>query len=164
MLDKKEILATLEMVQNENLDVRTVTLGLNLMDCGSDDLERFRRNIRTRIGFIARDLVRVCDEVGEKYGIPVVNKRISVSPMAVAAANFDSEQMVTVAHTLDEIAREVRVDFIGGFSALVQKGMAKGDRALIRAIPEALARTERVCASINVASTRAGINMDAAVR
>lgn len=161
MLDKKEILATLEMVQNENLDVRTVTLGLNLMDCGSDDLERFRRNIHTRIGFIARDLVRVCDEVGEKYGIPVVNKRISVSPMAVAAANFDAEQMVTVAHTLDEIAREVRVDFIGGFSALVQKGMAKGDRALIRAIPQALARTERVCASINVASTRAGINMDA---
>ncbi len=161
MLNKQEILATLEMVQNENLDVRTVTLGLNLVDCGSHELDRFCSNVRQRIGHVARDLVRVCDQVGQKYGIPVVNKRISVSPMAVAAAGFDRGQMVAVAETLDSAAKEVGVDFIGGFSALVQKGVARGDRALMDAIPEALARTERVCASVNVASTRAGINMDA---
>jgi len=161
VLNKKEILSTLEMVQNENLDVRTVTLGLNLMDCGSDDLSRFCSNVRRRIGHVARNLVQVCDQVGQKYGIPVVNKRISVSPMAVAAAGFSPQQMVDVAETLESAAKEVGVDFIGGFSALVQKGVARGDRALIDAIPEALARTERVCASINVASTRAGINMDA---
>ncbi len=161
MLNQQEILSTLEMVQHENLDVRTVTLGLNLVDCGSDDLGRFCDNIRQRIGSLARDLVAVCDQVGQKYGIPVVNKRIAVSPIAVAAAGFDRSQMVTVAETLDGIAREVGVDFIGGFSALVQKGIARGDRALIEAVPEALARTARVCASVNVASTRAGINMDA---
>ena len=161
MLNQQEILSTLEMVQHENLDVRAVTLGLNLMDCGSDDLGRFCDNIRRRIGRLARNLVGVCDQVGQKYGIPVVNKRIAVSPIAVAAAGFDSGQMVAVAEALDDIAREVAVDFIGGFSALVQKGVARGDRALIEAIPEALARTGRVCASVNVASTRAGINMDA---
>jgi len=161
MLSKNEILSTLEMVQNENLDVRTITLGLNLFDCASDDLERFRDNIYRRITLMASNLVAACNAVGDKYGIPVVNKRISVSPIAVLGAPFDAEQLLTVAETMDAAAKRVDVDFIGGFTALVEKGAARGDRALIEAIPAALSQTERVCASVNVASTRAGINMDA---
>ncbi len=161
MLHENEILSTLEMVRHEHLDLRTVTLGINLFDCASDDLERFTDNIRTKITTLAADLVRTCDQVGDKYGVPVVNKRISVSPIAVAAAPFSAEQMVEVARTLDQAAELAGVDFIGGFSALVEKGVANGDRALIEAIPAALSQTQRVCASVNVASTRAGINMDA---
>ena len=161
MLTEREILSTLEMVQNEHLDVRTVTLGINLLDCASDDLTRFKDNIKHKINDIAGNLVKVCERVGDRYGIPVVNKRLSVSPIAVAAAPFSSSQMIDIARTLNQVAEEVNVDFIGGFTALVEKGIAKGDRALIDAIPEALAETDRVCASINVASTRAGINMDA---
>jgi uncharacterized protein (UPF0210 family) len=161
MLTEREILSTLEMVQNEHLDVRTVTMGINLLDCASHDLKRFKDNIMFKISDLAGNLVRACNRIGDKYGIPVVNKRISVSPIAVAAAPFSSSQMIDVARTLNQAATAVNVDFIGGFTALVEKGIAKGDRALIDAIPEALAETERVCASINVASTRAGINMDA---
>lgn len=161
MLTEREILSTLEMLENEHLDVRTVTLGINLLDCASHDLQRFQDKVLSKIYELAGGLVRTCDRVGNKYGIPVVNKRISVSPIAVAAAPFSSSQMIAIARTLNRAAQEVNVDFIGGFSALVEKGIAKGDRALIDAIPEALAGTERVCASINVASTRAGINMDA---
>ena len=161
MLTEREILSTLEMLENEHLDLRTVTLGINLLDCASHELQRFQDNVLSKINDLAGGLVRTCDHVGNKYGIPVVNKRISVSPIAVAAAPFSSSQMIDIAHTLNRAAQEVNVDFIGGFSALVEKGIAKGDRALIDAIPEALAGTDRVCASINVASTRAGINMDA---
>ena len=161
MFTESEILSVVEMLKNENLDVRTVTLGLNLMDCASDDIGRFTENIHRRITTAARSLVQTCDEVADKYGIPVVNKRISVSPIAVAAAPFDSTQMLDVAKALNEAATDAQVDFIGGFTALVEKGMARGDRALIDAIPQALTDTQRVCASINVASTRAGINMDA---
>ncbi len=161
MLSDQEILSVLEMLQNENLDLRTITLGISLLDCASDDLQRFRQAVYDRITTTAENLVQVCDSIGEKYGIPVVNKRISVSPMAVAGAPFAPEQLVSAAVTLDKAASSVGVDFIGGFSALVEKGMATGDRALIKAIPAALAETERVCASVNVASTRAGINMDA---
>ncbi|MGD9186716.1 MAG: PFL family protein [Desulfobacteraceae bacterium] len=161
MLTHSEILSVLDMLRNENLDVRTVTLGLNLLDCASDDIGRFCDNIYDRITTSAQRLVSTCDQVGEKYGIPVVNKRISVSPIAVAAAPFGPEEMATVARTLDKAVHAVNVDFLGGFSALVEKGMAAGDRALISALPEALAQTERICASINLASTRAGINMDA---
>lgn len=161
MLNEKEILTTLEMVRNEHLDVRTVTLGITLFDCASDDIERFKSNIYTKITTLAAPLVDICDRVGEKYGIPVVNKRISVSPIAVAAAPFSPDDMVDIAHTLNRAAEAVRVDFIGGFSALVEKGIANGDRSLIEAIPRALAQTERVCASVNVASTKAGINMNA---
>ena len=161
MLTEREILSTLEMVQNEHLDVRTVTLGINLLDCACDDLTRFKDKIKFKINDIAGNLVKVCERIGDRYGIPVVNKRISVSPIAVAAAPFSSSQMIDIARTLNQVAEEVNVDFIGGFTALVEKGIAKGDRALIDAIPEALAETDRVCASINVASTRAGINMDA---
>jgi uncharacterized protein len=161
MLTEREILSTLEMLENEHLDLRTVTLGINLLDCASHDLKRFQDNVLSKINDLAGGLVRTCDAVGNKYGIPVVNKRISVSPIAVAGAPFSSSQMIDIAHTLNRAAQEVNVDFIGGFSALVEKGIAKGDRALIDAIPEALAGTDRVCASVNVASTRAGINMDA---
>jgi len=161
MFSEREIISVVEMLKNENLDVRTVTLGLNLLDCASDDIGRFTDNIHKRITESARHLVHICNEVGDKYGIPVVNKRISVSPIAVAAAPFNARQMIAVAKTLNAAASAARVDFIGGFSALVEKGMARGDRALVEAIPEALTETERVCASVNVASTRAGINMDA---
>ena len=164
MLTQTEILSVLEMLRNENLDLRTVTLGLSLLDCASDDLKRFTTKIYDRITVAAERLVEVCDAVGEKYGIPVVNKRISVSPIAVAAAPFGPQEMVTIAQTLDKAVQTVNVDFLGGFSALVEKGMATGDRALMDALPEALAQTRRVCASINVASTRAGINMDAVLR
>lgn len=164
MLTHREIMSVLEMLRNEHLDLRTVTLGISLLDCASDNIERFNKKIADRITRQAERLVATCDHVGEKYGIPVVNKRISVSPIAVAGAPFDAAQLVTVAQTLDQAAKMVNVDFIGGFSALVEKGMARGDRALIDAIPQALATTERVCASLNVASTRAGINMDAVLK
>jgi len=161
MLSDREVLSTLEMLKDEHLDVRTVTLGISLLDCASHDEDRFREQIHAKISGLARDLVRICDDVGDKYGIPVVNKRIAVSPIAVAGAPFSSGQLVNIAHTLDMSAKDVSVDFIGGFSALVEKGFTKSDLALIEAIPEALSKTERVCASVNVASTRAGINMDA---
>ena len=164
MLSHSEILSVLEMLRNEHLDLRTVTLGVGLLDCVSHDLKRFNTNIYDRITQRAEKLVATCNSVGEKYGIPIVNKRISISPIAVAAAPFGPEEMVSVARTLEKAARTVGVDFIGGYSALVEKGMAAGDRALIASLPQALAETERICASINVASTRAGINMDAVVR
>jgi len=161
MLTDREIISTLEMLKNENLDVRTVTLGVNLLDCAGAELNHVRRRIAERVMGLAGRLVPVCERIGQKYGIPVVNKRIAVSPIAVVGAALSPADLVEVARTLDAAAREVHVDFIGGFSALVEKGMARGDRSLIAAIPEALAATERVCASVNVASTRAGINIDA---
>jgi len=161
MLTDREIISTLEMLENEHLDVRTVTLGINLLDCASQSLDTLKDKISGRISRLAKDLVSVCNRIGQKYGIPVVNKRIAVSPMAVVGASLSSSQLVEIAKTLNAAAQQVNVDFIGGFSALVQKGLARGDRALIDAIPRALAATERVCASVNVASTRAGINMDA---
>ncbi|MBW2603477.1 MAG: PFL family protein [Deltaproteobacteria bacterium] len=164
MLTDREIISTLEMLQNEHLDVRTVTLGVNLLDCAGNDLKTLKDNIMKRITTLAKNLVRVCDQVGDKYGIPVVNKRIAVSPIAVVGAPFSTSQLIEIAKLLDKAAEEVDVDFIGGFTALVEKGMARGDRTLIRAIPQALAETERVCASVNVASTSAGINMDAVLR
>jgi len=161
MLTDREVISTLEMLQNEHLDVRTVTMGISLFDCASDSCSRLRERIYEKIVFHARDLVTICNDIGDKYGIPVVNKRIAVSPVAAVAAAFKSEEFVTIAATMDEAARAVNVDFIGGFSALVEKGCAAGDSALISSIPQALAATERVCASVNVASTAAGINMDA---
>ena len=161
MLTDREVISTLEMLKNEHLDVRAVTLGISLFDCASDDFSRFSAKIFNKIIRLSKNLVAVCNEISDKFGIPVVNKRISVSPMAVVAAPFSSDQMVKAAEVLDRAAHEVGVDFVGGFSALVEKGAAHGDLALIRAIPQALASTERVCASVNVASSRAGINMDA---
>lgn len=164
MFKDTELISTLEMLKYEHLDVRAVTLGINLADCVSHDLHIFKSNIRNKITWLAKDLVPFCNQVGEKYGIEVVNKRISISPVAVVAAPFSPDQMVDIAKTLDEIAGQVKVDFIGGFSALVEKGIANGDRSLIEAIPQALAGTQRICASVNVASTRSGINMDAVLK
>lgn len=161
MLTDREIISTLEMLENENLDVRTVTLGISLLDCASHDPTKVKSKIYSKIMHFAENLVPFCDRIGQKYGIPVVNKRVAVSPIAVVGAALSSAQLVDIAKTLNNVAREVHVDFIGGFSALVQKGFARGDHALIEAIPHALASTERVCASVNVASTKAGINMDA---
>jgi uncharacterized protein len=161
MLTEREIISTLEMLENEHLDVRTVTLGISLIDCVSHNLETLKSNIYRRITQTAKKLVQTCDEIGEKFGIPVVNKRIAISPVAVIAASFSSSELVQVAHTMNRAAADVGVDFIGGFTALVEKGIARGDRALIESIPHALAETDRVCASVNVASTRAGINIDA---
>ena len=161
MLTDREIISTLEMLENENLDVRTVTLGINLLDCAGSSLDRVRDKIYSKIANLAQNLVPECNRIGQKYGIPVVNKRIAVSPIAVVAAALSSSQQVDISKALNAVAQEVNVDFIGGFSALVQKGIARGDRALIEAMPHALAATERVCASVNVATTRAGINMDA---
>jgi len=161
MLSDREVLSTLEMLRNEHLDVRTVTLGVSLFDCASRDYRKFNANLRDKVCRIACNLVAVCDQVAVRFGIPIVNKRIAVSPIAVAACALTADQMVEVARAMDGAAKEAGVDFIGGFSALVEKGFTTGDRALIEAIPEALAVTGHVCSSVNVASTRAGINMDA---
>ncbi|HKK99360.1 MAG TPA: DUF711 family protein, partial [Desulfotignum sp.] len=139
MFEDHEIISTIEMVKNEHLDVRAVTLGVNLFDCISHDLATFRHNIRTKILTHAASLKTVCDQVGDKYGIQVVNKRISISPVALVGAAFSPDQMVEIAHELNDIAQTVDIDFIGGFSALVEKGMAKGDLALVEALPRALA-------------------------
>jgi uncharacterized protein (UPF0210 family) len=161
IIHPNEILETIQMVRMEHLDIRTVTMGLRLRDCADRDIDVFNANIRKKITSRARDLVRVANEVQNLYGIPIVNKRISVTPIAIAAESCDAADLVSVARTMDEAAREVGVNFIGGFSALVHKGATPGDLRLIRSIPEALARTEKVCASVNVATTKAGINMDA---
>ena len=161
MLTEREVLSTINMLRNEHLDVRTVTLGISLFDCVSHDFDVFSYKVRAKIAKYAAHLVEHCNEVGARYGIPVVNKRISISPMAVVGAGFDADQMVRACQMLDEAAKEAGVDFLGGFGALVEKGMTPGDRALIDSLPEALATTDRVCSSINVASSKAGINMDA---
>jgi uncharacterized protein (UPF0210 family) len=161
MLTEREIISTLEMLRNENLDVRTVTMGISLFDCSSHDIGRFISDVDSKITRLAGNLVDICDEVGLKYGIPVVNKRVAVSPIAAVASRFSSADMCRIAIALDEIAEKLKIDFIGGFGALVEKGFTKGDLALIEAIPEALSKTGHVCSSINVASTHAGINMDA---
>ena len=164
MLNEKDIISTLMMVREQNLDLRTVTVGINLTDCVSHALETFKRKIYTKITRYAGQLVASCNRIERRYGIEVANKRISISPIGVVGAPFSSEQLVEVAVTLDKAAHELGVDFIGGFTALVEKGMSKGDQALIEAIPQALTETQRICSSVNVASTRAGINMDAILK
>ena len=161
MLTDREVLSTLNMLRNEHLDVRTVTLGISLFDCASHDFDVFAYRVRAKIAKYAAKLVATCNEVGDKFGIPVVNKRISVSPIGVVGASFSRDQMVRACQVLDESAKDAGVDFLGGFGALVEKGITPGERNLIDALPEALATTDRICSSINVASTRSGINMDA---
>ncbi len=161
MFSSEEIIRTLEMLKNENLDVRTVTLGISLRDCVSTSVEELCEKVQTKIKRYAQELVPTCDQIARKYGIPIVNKRLAVTPIAAVAESLQERDYITVARTLDKTAQEVGVNFVGGYSALVQKGFTKGDRFLINTIPEVLASTERVCASVNVASTKAGINMDA---
>ena len=143
------------MLRSEHLDVRTVTMGISLFDCAAPDFDTFAYKVRSKILRNAEKLVETCDIVGDRYGIPVVNKRISVSPMATVCAGFTRDQMVEACRVLDDCAKDVGVDFIGGFGALVEKGMTAGERNLIDALPEALATTDRICSSINVGSTTA---------
>lgn len=161
MITEREVISTLNMVQQENLDVRTITLGINLFDCASHDFDVFAYRVSSKIIRYATELVSVCNSVEEHFGIPIVNKRISVSPIGVLGASFSAEQMIKTCQLLDETAGSVGVDFLGGFSALIEKGITPGEHSLIEALPEALATTSRVCSSINVASSLAGINMDA---
>lgn len=161
MIRSDHILATVEMIQKENLDVRAVTMGINLLDCRGGDVAETCRRVEEKIGRVAERFVATCDEVSRKYGIPVVNKRISITPIALVGAGFDRQGFVELALALDRVAAAVGVDILGGFSAQVEKGMTATDRAYIAAIPEALARTSKICASINIASSQKGINMDA---
>lgn len=160
MLNQFEIQETQSMISNQNLDVRTITMGISLLDCADSDLDRFNEKIYHKITSRAKDLVRIGDEIAHEYGIPVVNKRISITPIAIAASGCNATSFVSTAKILDKAAKEVGVDFIGGFSAIVQKGCTAEDEVLIQSIPEALAVTDRVCASVNVGTSRSGINMD----
>jgi len=157
----EEVVETLTMVTQQNLDIRTVTLGLSLASCADPDITVMADKVYAHVTKAAANLVPVVEQIEREFGIPIVNKRISVTPIAQLAAACDAEDISPLAEALDRAAHEVGVDFIGGFSALVHKGMGDGDRRLIASIPKALASTQRVCASVNVASTRAGINMDA---
>lgn len=159
-MQTKEILETIKMIDEEYLDIRTITMGISLLDCMDTDIDKSCEKIKKKICSKAKDLVKVGNEFGKEYGIPVVNKRISVTPISMLVAVSGGDP-VKYALTLEECAQELGVDFIGGFSALVQKGYASGDKELIEAIPEALVKTQHVCASVNVGSTKAGINMDA---
>jgi uncharacterized protein len=157
----QEIIETIRMVQMDKLDIRTITMGISLRDCAHPNLKTAATKAYDKICKAASRLVRVGDEIEHEYGIPIINKRISVTPVAVVAEASEGTEYVLFAEALDRAAREVGVNFLGGFSALVHKGMTAGDRALLESLPEALSVTERVCASVNVATTRAGINMDA---
>ncbi|MDP2218174.1 MAG: PFL family protein [Methanolobus sp.] len=161
LIHPEEILETIKMVTNENLDIRTVTMGISLRDCCHPDIDTFNENIYEKITTCAKDLVKTTDDVQSLYGIPIINKRISVTPIAIVAESCKEPDLTSVARTLDRAAHDVGIDFIGGFSALVQKGMTPGDLRLINSVPQALASTKKVCSSINVATTKAGINMDA---
>ncbi|MBQ7065698.1 MAG: PFL family protein [Lachnospiraceae bacterium] len=163
MINFFEVNETNKMIEEENLDVRTITIGISLLDCISPDLETLRKNIYEKIERTARNLVATGDEIEKEFGIPIVNKRISITPIALVggAACKTPEDFAKIAETLDQVAKKVGVNFIGGYSALVSKGMTKADELLIRSIPLALSKTERVCSSVNLGSTRTGINMDA---
>ncbi len=161
MLRTDEILSTIQMLHAEHLDVRSVTLALSLEDCAAPNIEHLCRKVRQKIASRASRLVEVCDRVGAKYGIPVINKRLAISPAASLLAGHGQAAAVQLARTLDQAADECGVDFVGGFTALVQKGITAGDQTVIQALPEVLSQTRRVCASVNLASRRAGINMDA---
>ena len=164
MLNTRDILETIKMIREENLDIRTVTMGISLFDCITDDPKRLEEKIYDKITKTAKDLVSVCCDLERTYGIPIVNKRISVTPISYIGAGLSPDGFVRLAKTLDRAARELGVNFIGGFSAHVQKGSIKGAVSLIESIPQALSESERVCSSINVATTKAGINMDAVKR
>ena len=161
MISSNDILSTVRMIDQQHLDVRTITMGISLLDCCDPDPARACRKIYDKITASAEHLVQVGEEIETEFGIPIVNKRISVTPMALVAGASDTEDYVPFARAMDAAAKAVGVNFIGGFSALVQKGMTAADRRLIAAIPEALAVTDVVCSSVNVGSTKAGINMDA---
>ena len=161
MLNQKNILETIEMIDKQHLDIRTITMGISLRDCGHPDAKRCCEKIYDKICKKAENLVKTGEDIEREFGIPIVNKRIAVTPMSMVAESCETENYVPFAVAMDSAAKSCGVNFIGGFSALVQKGFTTGDRKLIAAIPEALAATEFVCSSVNIGSTRAGINMDA---
>ena len=164
MINVHDILETVDMIREQNLDIRTVTMGISLFDCISDDKDRLKVKIFDKVTRSAKNLVSVCEELERMYGIPIVNKRISITPLSYIGSGLSPEGFVELAEVLEAAAEELGVNFIGGFSAHVQKGEILGAKNLIEAIPEALARTNRICSSINVATTKAGINMDAVAK
>lgn len=163
MINITEVLETNKMIEQENLDVRTITMGINLLDCADSNLEVLCQNIYNKITGLAKNLVQTGEDISKEFGIPIVNKRISITPIALVGGTAckTPDDYVQIAKTLDKAAGELGVNFIGGYSAIVSKGMSRSDELLIRSIPQALACTERICSSINVGSTKTGINMDA---
>ena len=164
MLNINDILETINMIREENLDIRTITMGISLIDCAGDDISVVCDRVYDKITKKAERLVSVGDDIEKQYGIPIVNRRVAVTPISILGGRFSPEDYIKLAKTLDRAADTLGINFIGGFGALVQKGCTVGDNALIESIPYALAETERVCSSVNVASTKAGINMDAIQR
>ena len=160
-METKQILETIRMVEEENLDIRTITMCISLLDCIDASTEKTCQNIYNKITSKAKNLVKVGDEIASEFGIPIINKRISVTPIAIVASASGGQDCVAFARVLDKAAKAVGINFIGGYSALVEKGYQGADLSLIQSIPEALAETEFVCSSVNIGSTRAGINMDA---
>ncbi len=161
MIETKDILETINMIENEHLDVRTVTMGISLLDCIDSDIDKACDKVYDKICRYAKDLVKTAEDISREYGIPIINKRIAVTPISMLASVCQTQKITKFAKVLDKAAQELGVDFIGGYSALVEKGFASGDYALIESIPEALSITNKVCSSVNIGSTKAGINMDA---
>ncbi len=161
MINTQDVLETIGMIREENLDIRTITMGISLWDCVSEDTDKLCQKIYDKITTRAENLVKAGEEIEKMYGIPIVNKRVSVTPVSLIGGNTTPEGYIKIAHTLQKAADTLGINFIGGFSALVQKGMTEGARRMISVIPEALTETQNVCSSVNVASTKAGINMDA---
>ena len=167
MINPFEIIETINMIDNENLDIRTITMGISLKSCADPDIDRVCEKVYNKITTYAKDLVKTGEDIEKQFGIPIINKRISVTPVATlvdALENPDIDKCVRIAKTLDKAAKAVGVNFIGGYSALVHKGFTNGERILIESIPQALSNTDIVCSSVNIGSTRAGINMDAVKR
>lgn len=161
MFNKNDILETINMISQDNLDIRTITMGISLRDCASEDYKVTCRKIYDKISKLAQNLVKTGEDIERDFGIPIINKRISVTPIAIIAEGCNTDDYAVFAHAMEKAAENVGVNFIGGFSALVHKGYTRGDKHLIKAIPEALSTTNRVCSSVNVATTKSGINMDA---
>ena len=161
MINTNDILETINMIENENFDVRTITMGISLLDCIDDNIDKACDKVYDKICRYAGELVKTGEDISIDYGIPIIHKRISVTPIAMVASACQAQKTVKFAQTLDRAAKEVGVNFIGGYTALCHKGFSAGDYALIESIPEALSVTDRVCSSVNIGSTKAGINMDA---
>ena len=161
MFNINDILETINMISQDNLDIRTITMGISLRDCASEDYKVTCRKIYDKISKLAQNLVKTGEDIERDFGIPIINKRISVTPIAIIAEGCNTDDYAVFAHAMEKAAENVGVNFIGGFSALVHKGYTRGDKHLIKAIPEALSTTNRVCSSVNVATTKSGINMDA---
>ena len=160
-MDIRQVTETIAMIEEQNFDIRTITMGISLLDCIDTDIDRAAEKVYQKITTKAKDLVAIGDEIAAELGIPIVNKRVSVTPISLIGAATDATDYIPLAKALDRAAKEIGVDFIGGFSALVQKGYQKGDEILINSIPQALAETDKVCSSVNIGSTKTGINMTA---